>query len=118
MGPVNATENTGSADFTMCAKDTAIWPKLVQADTWPTVWKKATGMIIFQNLASTLGFFWRPRTHSAIMYTPETAAGGQGQGAWLVSRKERGQGICDRNPLHGWNIAKNLCADAQVNQAS
>ena len=47
--------HTGSADFTTWLKLIAMRLKLTHADTWPTVWKKATGRSARMSAPSTRG---------------------------------------------------------------
>mmetsp|Transcript_43012 Transcript_43012/g.102110 ORF Transcript_43012/g.102110 Transcript_43012/m.102110 type:complete len:217 (-) Transcript_43012:443-1093(-) len=73
-GPDRATANTGSADFTMCANETAMRLKLTQAVTWPTVCAKATGSSCLASLKSTLGAGCSLNVHSMHIQRPETTS--------------------------------------------
>jgi hypothetical protein len=58
----------------MCAKDTAIWPKLTHALTWPMVWKSATGRRAMMNSRERRGAGWRRETHRKSINKPLAAA--------------------------------------------
>mmetsp|Transcript_2608 Transcript_2608/g.6131 ORF Transcript_2608/g.6131 Transcript_2608/m.6131 type:complete len:147 (+) Transcript_2608:747-1187(+) len=69
---VKITENTGSAALTTCVNDTAILEKDTQADTWATVWNRATGARLNMSFGDTFGTGWSLRSHiPAIQITPE-----------------------------------------------
>merc|ERR1712205_191057 len=55
-GPLKITENTGSAALITCVNDTAILENDTHAETWPTMWKNATGKTAIRNVFDTFGF--------------------------------------------------------------
>jgi hypothetical protein len=55
-GPLKITENTGSAALITCVNDTAILENETHAETWPTMWKNATGNTAIKNALDTFGF--------------------------------------------------------------
>lgn len=66
---------TGSAAFTMCAKETAIWEKETHADTCPMVWNRATGSRAMRKPWSILGTGCSLKTHRKTINRPDAAAG-------------------------------------------
>ena len=65
--------------MTTCVKETAMEEMATHVETWPTVWKRATGAKAFRNFFEILGTGCRPVPHmKAIQTTPAPS--------WIVDK--------------------------------